>query len=120
MTNNTNTNLVAGLFEVVKAEEVPTTIRRARAGNTQWAEAIRHLASLDTGEGLRLTVYGDKAKANTRQNMIQANKSLRGRGEGIQRLVTKSEATGEVNGEGEKEYIIWFVKGEAAGDDDSE
>lgn len=111
MSNNTSTELVAGLFNVVNAEELGVAgIKRGRNGNSQYAEAIRTLAGLETGQALQLTVYGNKARTNTRANMIAANKSLKSTGGGVN-LLTRTRETGEVNENGEPEIELYFIKG---------
>lgn len=106
-----NTELVAGLFNVVDADELNvTSIRRGRSGNSAYAEAIRTLAGLETGKALQLTVYGNRARTNTRAAMIAANKSLNRNGEGIT-LITRTRETGETNADGEPEIEIFFIKG---------
>jgi hypothetical protein len=115
-----NTGLVAGLFNVVNAEELNVTgIRRGgRGGNSPYAEAIRALAALESGQALQMTVFGNKAKTNTRANMIAANNAARRKGEGIT-LITRSRETGNtldnVEG-GEPEYELYFIKGADADD----
>jgi hypothetical protein len=109
--NTTSTELVAGLFNVVNAEELGVSgIRRGRSGNSQYAAAIRTLAGLDAGQALQLTVYGNKARTNTRAAMIAANKSLQKDGEGV-KLLTRTRETGNTNEAGDPEIQLFFIKG---------
>ena len=112
-TDRNTASLVAGLFNVVAADDIPTKIRRSR-GDSQWAEAIMALRGLETGQALSLTVFGEKARNNTRQNMIQANKA---HGQGM-RLLTRTSQTENVDENGEPEFKLFFIKGDEAESDD--
>jgi hypothetical protein len=112
-----NTELVAGLFSVVNAEELGVAgIRRGRGGSGQYAEAIRTLASLEAGKALQMTVFGKTAAGRVRSGFTAANKAAKSRNEGVT-LITRTRETGNTNEDGEPEINLYFIKG---ADDDAD